>query len=205
MSYPPLIQASTSPFRRALLERLKIPFTTAMPNVDETMQPEETPRDMVLRLATAKARSVAPAHPHALVIGSDQVACIDGRVLGKLGERVRAIERLARSSGREVVFYTGLCLLNTSTRRAQRYCEPCRVHFRKLSREQIEGYVDREKPFPRGCRPATDFARQRYRLRGHEPNRGAADGGYGHRPIGVHAGQTSPLFALEAVRTRETS
>jgi septum formation protein len=147
MSQPPLVLASTSPFRRALLERLGIPFATALPNVDETMQPDEAPRDMVLRLALTKARSVAPSHPSALVIGSDQVACIDGRVLGKPGDRARAIEQLTRSSGREVVFYTGLCLLNTSTRRAQRYCEPFRVHFRKLSHEQIEGYVDREKPF----------------------------------------------------------
>jgi septum formation protein len=147
MSYPPLVLASTSAFRRALLERLEIPFTTATPNVDETMQPEETPRDLVLRLALAKARSVAPSHPNALVIGSDQVACLDGRLLGKPGDRARAIEQLTHSSGREVVFHTGLCLLNTSTRRAQSHCEPFRVHFRTLTREQIEGYVDRERPF----------------------------------------------------------
>jgi len=147
MPHPPLILASTSPFRRALLERLGISFATAMPNVDETMQPDEAPRDMVLRLAKAKARSVAPSHPSALVIGSDQVACIDGIVLGKPGDRLRAIEQLTHSSGREVVFYTGLCLLNTFTRRAQTHCEPFRVDFRTLTREQIEGYVDREKPF----------------------------------------------------------
>jgi MAF protein len=102
---------------------------------------------MVLRLAEAKARAVALAHLDALIIGSDQVACIDEMVLGKPGGRMRAIEQLTRSAGRQVVFYTGLCLLDAATGRAQTHCEPFRVHFRSLSREQIEGYVDREQPF----------------------------------------------------------
>jgi septum formation protein len=147
MASPPLVLASTSPFRRALLERLGIPFITAKPDVDETMHPGETPRDLVLRLCEAKARSAAESRPDALVIGSDQVACIDELVLGKPGDRARAIEQLRRSSGREVVFYTGLCLLNAARGRAQTACEPFRVHFRKLSHRQIEGYLDRERPF----------------------------------------------------------
>jgi septum formation protein len=147
MSHPPLVLASTSPFRRALLERLGIPFTTARPDVEEARGPGETPQEMVLRLAEAKARAVALAHPDALIIGSDQVACIDEMVLGKPGGRMRAIEQLTRSAGRQVVFYTGLCLLDAATGRAQTHCEPFRVHFRSLSREQIEGYVDREQPF----------------------------------------------------------
>ena len=147
MSHPPLVLASTSPFRRALLERLGIPFTTARPDVEEARGPGETPQEMVLRLAEAKARAVALAHLDALIIGSDQVACIDEMVLGKPGGRMRAIEQLTRSAGRQVVFYTGLCLLDAATGRAQTHCEPFRVHFRSLSREQIEGYVDREQPF----------------------------------------------------------
>lgn len=147
MPHPPLVLASTSPFRRSLLERLGIPFTTASPDADETRRPDEPSRDLVLRLAKAKARAVAAAHPDALIIGSDQVACIDDTVLGKPGDRERAIEQLTQASGREVVFYTGLCLLNAASGRAQTCCEPFRVHFRRLSAAQIEGYLDRERPF----------------------------------------------------------
>jgi septum formation protein len=147
MPYPPLVLASTSPFRRALLKRLGIPFTTARPDVDETRRPHEPPQDMVLRLAEAKVRTVAESHPGALVIGSDQVACIDAMVLGKPECRARAIEQLTRSSGREVVFYTGLCLLSTASGRVQTHCETFRVHFRTLSQKRIEGYVDKERPF----------------------------------------------------------
>lgn len=147
MPLPPLILASTSPFRRSLLERLRVPFTTASPDADETRHPGEPPRDLVLRLAQAKAGAVAPMHPDALIIGSDQVACIDDKVLGKPGNRERAIEQLTQASGREVVFYTGLCLLNATTGRSQTSCEPFRVHFRRLSGTQIEGYLDREQPF----------------------------------------------------------
>ena len=147
MPHPPLILASRSPFRRVLLERLGIPFTTAKPNTDETRQPHEPPQDLVMRLAEEKAKAVAASHPDALVIGSDQVACIDDMVLGKPGDRERAIEQLTRSSGKAVIFYTGLCLLNAATGRAQVHCEPFRVHFRTLSPDQIAGYVDREQPF----------------------------------------------------------
>jgi len=143
----PLVLASASPFRRALLERLGIPFITAVPNVDETRHSDERAQALVIRLAQAKARAVAISHTETLVIGSDQVACIDAAVLGKPGNRTRAIEQLMRLSGREVVFYTGLCLLNTRTGRLQTHCEPFRVHFRTLSRDRIESYVDRERPF----------------------------------------------------------
>lgn len=147
MPHPPVILASTSPFRRALLERLGIPFTAVAPEVDETRRPDEPPDDLVVRLARAKALAVAEAHPNALIIGSDQVACIDRAVLGKPGERERAIEQLALASGQVVTFYTGLCLLNAATGRTQTLCEPFRVHFRTLTPEQIAGYVDRERPF----------------------------------------------------------
>lgn len=147
MPHPPLVLASTSPFRRSLLERLRIPFITASPEADETRRPGEPPRNLVVRLAEAKASAVAATHPDALIIGSDQVACIDEMVLGKPGSRERAIDQLTRASGREVVFYTGLCLLNAATGRAQTCCEPFRVHFRPLSGDRIEGYLDLERPF----------------------------------------------------------
>jgi MAF protein len=124
-----------------------MPFSTAAPDLDEVRQPNEPPQDLVLRLAEAKARAVAKTHPHTLIIGSDQVACIDDVVLGKPGNRERAVEQLSRTSGREVIFYTGLCLLNGASGRAQTCCELFRVHFRQLSRARIEGYVDRERPF----------------------------------------------------------
>ncbi|MEA3277017.1 MAG: nucleoside triphosphate pyrophosphatase [Pseudomonadota bacterium] len=147
MSSPSLVLASTSPFRRALLERLGISFTAAPPDVQETRLPQEPPKELVLRLSEAKAHAVAADYPEALIIGSDQVACIDGTVLGKPGDRERAIAQLTGASGRTLIFYTGLCLLNAVTGRVQTVCEPFRVHFRELTPAQIRGYVDRERPF----------------------------------------------------------
>jgi septum formation protein len=147
MTQPELVLASTSPYRRSLLERLGLPFATAAPDVDEAALPDETPPDLVTRLAEAKARALAHAHPGALIIGSDQVAAMDDAVLGKPGNRERAIAQLGRASGRVLTFYTGLCLLNTGTGRCQTVCEPFRVHFRRLSPAQIEGYIAREQPF----------------------------------------------------------
>lgn len=149
MSQTPLVLASTSPFRRSLLERLGLSFTTDAPEVDETRRPGEPAQVLVLRLAEAKARAVAERHPDALVIGSDQVACLDEDVLGKPGTRENAIAQLERASGRSMLFQTGLCLLDARSGRAQTLVEPFRVHFRALSRAQIEGYVDREQPL--GC------------------------------------------------------
>jgi len=143
----PLVLASTSPFRRALLERLGLFFTTAAPEVDETRRPEEPPQVLVLRLAESKARAVAPEHPGALIIGSDQVACIDGQVIGKPGGRDAAIAQLQRASGKTLMFHTGLCLLNSATGRAQTLVEPFQVHFRPLTLERINGYLDREQPY----------------------------------------------------------
>ncbi len=142
-----LVLGSTSPFRRMLLERLGLPFSTAAPEIDETRLSGENPRQLVTRLARAKAEAVAATHPGALVIGSDQVACIDDRVLGKPGTRERAIEQLTAASGRRVTFYTGLCLCNARTGSCQVACELFHVHFRQLSREQIERYLDAETPY----------------------------------------------------------
>lgn len=149
MPTPPLVLASTSPFRRALLERLGLRFETVAPAVDETRRPGEPPEALVVRLAEAKARAVAGEHPDALIIGSDQVACIGDRVLGKPGGREQAIAQLERTAGRSVLFLTGLCLLNGGSGSCRTLVEPFQVHFRKLTRSQIEGYVDREQPY--GC------------------------------------------------------
>jgi MAF protein len=145
--HQPLILASTSPFRCALLERLGLPFTVESPAVDETRRPDEPPQVLVLRLAEAKAAAVAERHPEAIIIGSDQVACIDDQVLGKPGDRARAIAQLELAAGRTVVFQTGLCVLNAITGRTQTLVEPFRVHFRPLLRRRIEAYVDREQPY----------------------------------------------------------
>ncbi len=143
----PIVLASTSPFRRSLLEKLGFPFITDSPDAPEDPLPEESPEALVCRLAELKARAVANQHPDSLIIGSDQVACIDGEILGKPGTKERAITQLENASGRRVAFYTGLCLLNAKTDHTQVVCEPFFVHFRKLDREQIVRYLDKEEPY----------------------------------------------------------
>ena len=142
-----LVLASTSPFRKSLLEKLAVPFITDAPHTDETPHADEPPERLVRRLAEAKARDVASRHPDALIIGSDQVACVEGRVQGKPGSRENAIAQLSQASGRAVNFHTGLCLLDSATGRAQVTVEPFTVHFRSLARDQIAHYVDHERPF----------------------------------------------------------
>ncbi len=144
---PPIILGSTSPFRRKLLKKLCIDFTTAAPDIDEKAHPDEPPAKLVSRLASEKAAAVSARHPNALIIGSDQVASIDQQILGKPGHRAGAIEQLLAASGRRVTFYTGLCLLNSASGQKQVACERFHVHFRSLERQQIERYIDRERPF----------------------------------------------------------
>jgi MAF protein len=115
--------------------------------VDEQQLERETPEQLVVRLARAKAQAVARRHPDSLIIGSDQVACIDNRILGKPGDRDNAIRQLSLASGRQVTFYTGLCLFNSATGDMQSACELFHVHFRTLSRQQIERYLDAEQPY----------------------------------------------------------
>jgi septum formation protein len=142
-----LILASTSPFRRELLARLGLPFEVQAPDIDETPLPEEDPQAMVARLAELKARTIACREPAALVIGSDQVAVLDGEILGKPGSHERAVEQLSRASGKAVIFYTGLCLINSDNGRVSIEVIPYRVVFRLLRREQIENYLRREQPY----------------------------------------------------------
>ena len=142
-----LVLASTSPFRRELLARLKLPFETAAPRVDETPLPGEAPEATALRLSEAKARAVAPSFPGALIIGSDQVAVLDGRVYGKPGTHEKAVEQLRAMRGRTVNFFTGICLFDGRAGKARIRGVPTLVSFRKLSNASIEDYLLREKPY----------------------------------------------------------
>ena len=147
MTAPHLVLASTSPFRRELLARLGIPFSVANPATDETPLPGETPEQTALRLSEAKARAVAAQHPDALVIGSDQVACLDGQVFGKPGNHANAVAQLQAMRGRTVNFFTGLCLLNTKSGQAHVRGVSTRITFRELSDDEIENYLRREQPY----------------------------------------------------------
>ncbi len=142
-----LILGSTSPFRKELLNKLGLSFGTDAPDIDETMRAGEQPQALVQRLAMEKAQAVAQRHSNALIIGSDQVACIANDILGKPGNRERAIAQLTQAAGKRVSFYTGLCLLNSDSEESQVVCEPFHVHFRPLSQEQIERYLDAEEPY----------------------------------------------------------
>jgi len=143
---PALLLASSSPFRRQLLDKLGLDFIHQSPDIDETRLAGESPVALVMRLAREKAAALAGSHPDTLIIGSDQVAVIGDRVLGKPGTREKAIEQLSAASGQRVTFLTGLCLLNTATGRTQVACDPFHVQFRTLRPAQIERYVDAEQP-----------------------------------------------------------
>ena len=142
-----LILASTSKYRRELLERLQLPFQTARPDVDESPLPGETAEAIAIRLSEAKAKAVAVQHPEALIIGSDQVATVDGRILGKPGTHDKAVEQLRFLSGRTVTFLTGICLHNSKTGTSSNRIVPCRVGFRHLDEQTIERYLRKEQPY----------------------------------------------------------
>jgi septum formation protein len=147
MNSKPLILASTSPYRRQLLERLRLPFTVQSPQIDESSQPGESPRELVLRLSERKARAAGANQAGALIIGSDQVAVLNGEILGKPGNRRNAIAQLQKCSGSSVMFHSGLCLLDTGTGELQLDDVLFEVKFRGLTPQQIERYVDHEQPF----------------------------------------------------------
>lgn len=143
----PLILGSTSPYRRELLARLRLPFEVASPEVDETPQPGEAPADLARRLALAKARAVAARFPAAVVIGSDQVADLDGEPLGKPGTHARAVAQLQRMRGRTVVFQTAVAVICRETGFEQVELAPVRVRFRDLGDDEIEHYLHAETPY----------------------------------------------------------
>jgi septum formation protein len=142
-----LVLASTSPYRKALLEKLQVKFESAAPAIDESLLPGESPEQLVARLAEAKAKAIANQFPHALIIGSDQVAVVDGKIVGKPGTHDKAVAQLKRASGKRVIFLTGLCVYNTLSRRTQVDVVPFSVIFRHLTDAQIEHYLQREQPY----------------------------------------------------------
>ena len=150
MTAPRIVLASTSPYRRQLMEKLRLPFDTAAPDCNEEAGPGESPAALVERLAASKARSVAlDLDDAALVVGSDQVAELDGRVLTKPGDHARAAEQLRACSGRTVVFHTGLALVDARRDPAAARVERVvyRVTFRALATGEIERYLAAEAPY----------------------------------------------------------
>jgi len=143
----PLVLASTSPYRRELLTRLQLPFAITAPEVDETSRKGERPQDTARRLSVAKATAVAGAYPAALIIGSDQVAVLDGVQLGKPHTNENAFRQLQRMRGRRVVFHTALTLLNSRSGNCQTQVVPFEVKFRHYDDGLIRRYLDKEQPY----------------------------------------------------------
>jgi septum formation protein len=143
----PLILASTSRYRRELLTRLGVPFAVESPHVDEMPRPAEGAADLATRLAEAKARAVARAHPHALVMGSDQVAECGGLIFGKPGNFERACSQLDAASGAEVIVHTAVSLVGEDRAISLSHRDVTRVRFRPLDRTEIEEYVRRDQPY----------------------------------------------------------
>jgi len=142
---PPLLLASTSRYRAGLLARLGLPFESVRPGVDERPRAGEAPASLALRLAAAKAEAVAASRPGALVLGSDQVASCDGRILGKPGSREAAIAQLQQMSGREAVFLTAVALAG-GDQPPEQVLDTTTVRFRSLAVDEITRYVDAESP-----------------------------------------------------------
>jgi MAF protein len=142
-----LVLGSTSVFRQAILEKLNLPFQTAKPNIDETANVNESPQALVERLAIEKAKAVADKFPDALIIGSDQVAVCEGEILGKPHNFENGITQLTKFSNKAVTFYTGLCVFDSATNTIKSLVEPFIVHFKALSQQEIESYLNAEQPY----------------------------------------------------------
>ena len=143
----PLLLASSSVYRRDLLSRLRLPFTCSSPDIDESHRPGESALELVQRLSLEKAQALAASHPAHLIIGSDQVAVLNGQIIGKPHTFDKARQQLLNASGASVSFLTGLTLLNSQTGHYQTDCVPFTVHMRHLSAEQIERYLHTEEPY----------------------------------------------------------
>lgn len=144
---PQVVLASTSPYRRELLERLRIPFQTCVPQVEETPLPNETPEHMAIRLARLKAQSVSKNYTGALVIGSDQVACFAGQSINKPGNHDRALAQLRQFQGQEVSFHTALCVLHTDNQQLEEKLVTGRVLFRQRPEHELDAYLKLEQPY----------------------------------------------------------
>jgi septum formation protein len=144
----PLLLASSSPYRRELLQRFGIPFESVVPDVDESPRAGESPEAVARRLSQAKAAVVAAARPDAVVIGSDQTATLDGTaIIGKPGTHERAVEQLRNASGRRLAFHTGLCVIVPGLPAPLMDCVTTQVTFRALTDREIERYLERERPY----------------------------------------------------------
>lgn len=143
----PLVLASSSPYRRELLARLRLPFTWSAPQIDESRHGDEDADTLVRRLSLEKAQTLREAYPQHLIIGSDQVAVLGSQILGKPHTLERARDQLLAASGNSVTFLTGLTLINSATGLQQTDCVPFTVHFRSLSEAQIMRYLSAEQPF----------------------------------------------------------
>lgn len=143
----PLVLASSSPYRRELLARLRLPFTWAAPAIDETPHAGESAEALVRRLAEAKARALSKQYPAHLIIGSDQAAILGEQILGKPHHFNRARDQLLAASGSSVTFITGLALLDSNSDYCQVDAIPFTVHFRQLSEAQIQRYLEAEQPY----------------------------------------------------------
>jgi len=142
-----LVLGSTSRYRRELLSRLNLPFEVTAPEVDETPMPGDRPAELARRLALAKARAVAQRFPHAVVIGSDQVADLEGEALGKPGDHANATRQLQRMRGKSVVFQTALAVVCQASGFEQQDLAPVRVQFRDLTDSEIDAYLRAEQPY----------------------------------------------------------
>jgi len=146
-SIPTIVLASSSPFRKTLLERLMIPFDTVNPDIDETPIVGESPIELVERLAIEKAKAVASVTSNSLIIGSDQVAMHGDEIVGKPHTHERAVEQLRAASGKQIELYTGLALINSKSKAVQSEVVPFTVHFKQLSEQVIESYLRKEEPY----------------------------------------------------------
>lgn len=144
---PPIVLASSSSYRRELLTRLQLPFICHSPELDENPLTHETAEALVQRLALSKARVLAEHYPAHIIIGSDQVAVLDGKIIGKPLHAEGATQQLSAASGRSVVFLTGLAVIDTRSKLEQVDLVPFTVHFRTLSAAQIQRYIELEQPF----------------------------------------------------------
>lgn len=142
-----LILASSSPYRRELLQKLQIPFNCVSPKIDEQTLAEEKPFQTAARLSQEKARKVAEEYPHALIIGCDQVATLDGVQLGKPLNHKNATKQLQSMRGREVTFYSAVCLFNAKTDNMQVEVVPYQVKFRNLTDTEIDHYLTKDQPY----------------------------------------------------------
>ena len=144
---PPIVLASSSSYRRELLTRLQLPFTCHSPDIDETPQANESAQTLVQRLALSKARALAQHYPQHIIIGSDQVAVLDGKIIGKPLHAEGATQQLSAASGRSLVFLTGLAVIDTRTQVEHLDLVPFTVRFRTLNAAQIQRYIAAEQPF----------------------------------------------------------